>query len=298
MAKLLLLITILGLALAPQQKRSIETDHARHSDAHLLEVGHASKLRADASVPAEIKVVSYNIRWRGGKSLEKLIEFLKTDPEVGGATLLGLQEVDRNKKRTSNVNTAKLIANELGMHYAWAAPPMPKSAQEEETGVMILSPYPLADIVRLVLPHDGPGKRRRAGIGATVKIGDSKVRVYSLHAETRVGMDKKLDQLGAAIKDLANHPKDMPAIIMGDFNTWQMGAEKKTKNFFTSEGFVTPFDGKPTFLQRVLLVEIALRLDWIWLRNVEVTNSGIDTKISVSDHWPLWVALKLKPMRG
>jgi hypothetical protein len=34
-----------------------------------------------------------------------------------------LQEVDRNKKRTGNVNTARQLAEALGMRYAWAAPP-------------------------------------------------------------------------------------------------------------------------------------------------------------------------------
>jgi len=151
--------------------------------------------------------------------------------------------------------------------------------------------------VRIVLPHDGPNKRRRVGLGATVHLGGSKLRAYSVHAETRVGMDKKIDQLRAVTADLAHYPKDMPAIVMGDFNTWQADAEEKTKKFFTNEGFATPFAGQPTFCRRVVFVEITFRLDWIWLRHLEPTASGIDTKITYSDHWPLWVALKTKSVR-
>ena len=52
-----------------------------------------------------------------------MIKLLKDDPEIGGASILALQEVDRRKKRSGNNNTAKMIADELGLHYAWAAPP-------------------------------------------------------------------------------------------------------------------------------------------------------------------------------
>src|SRR5688572_24433379 len=109
-----------------------------HSDVPLLESGKAANIRKQTAAPSEIKVVSYNVRWRSGKELKNIIKFLKDDPEIGGAAILALQEVDRRKKRSGNSNTAKLIADELGLHYAWAAPPAPKPTDEEETGVAIL----------------------------------------------------------------------------------------------------------------------------------------------------------------
>src|SRR5438093_12794137 len=71
----------------------------------LLEIGQAKKVSSPAETPRQMKIVSYNIRWRGGDDLEKLIQFLRSDPEIGGARVIGLQEVDRNKKRTGNKNT-------------------------------------------------------------------------------------------------------------------------------------------------------------------------------------------------
>src|SRR5690242_17314504 len=85
------------------------------ADVSLLEFGKAEKLRKPASAPSEIKVVSYNIRWRSGEELKLLTKLLMEDPEVGGASILGLQEVDRRKKRSGNANTAKIIADRLGM---------------------------------------------------------------------------------------------------------------------------------------------------------------------------------------
>ena len=263
-------------------------------DVSLLESGQGTTLRKPASTPVELKVLSYNIRWRSGDDLKNMIKLLKDDPEVGGAAILALQEVDRRKKRSGNNNTAKIIADELGLHYAWAAPPSVKPTDEEETGVAILSVYPLSDVKRIVLPHPGPGKRRRVALGATIEIGSRQWRVYSAHAETRIKFDKKLEQFKAVLDDLAQYPKDMPAIIMGDFNTWEPNAHGKVTKLFLDAGLKTPFvDGKKTFRRKILLVPLELKLDWVWLRGLEARNCGIDRQIEISDHYPLWTNVKM-----
>src|SRR5689334_25153899 len=81
------------------------------NDGPLLESGQATTLRKQTSTPAEIKVISYNIRWRSGDDLKTLIKFLQEDPEIGSASILALQEVDRHKKRTGHNNTVKTIAD-------------------------------------------------------------------------------------------------------------------------------------------------------------------------------------------
>lgn len=262
------------------------------SEDRLLESGHAATLRKHAAGASEIKIVSYNIRWRGGDELKYLAKLLHDDPEVGSASILCLQEVDRKKKRTNNSNTAKTLADELGLHYAWAAPPTAKPDDEEETGVAILTVYPLSEVKRLVLPHPGPGKRRRVALGATVEIEGRRWRVYSAHAETRIPLGKKLEQYNAILEDLAHYPADMPAIVMGDFNTWEPNAGGKTIKLFTKAGLKTPFGGDKTFRRRVLFVPIELRLDWVWLRGLEAMRFGIDRQIEVSDHWPLWTIVR------
>ena len=265
---------------------------AHHNNDSLLESGKAATVKTKTSPPAEFKIVSFNIRWRSGDELRKLTKLLQEDPEIGSATILALQEVDRRKKRTGHSNVAKIIADELGMHYAWAAPPPPKPDDEEETGVAILSPYPLSEVRRIVLPHPGPNKRRRTGIGATVEIHAQKWRVYSVHAETRVSFDKKLEQFKAILQDLAQYPSDMPAIVMGDFNTWEANSERKTIKLFTEAGMRTPFGGQNTFKRTIVIMPIEFRLDWVWLRGLEAVSYGIDRKVEVSDHWPLWTNVR------
>jgi hypothetical protein len=60
--------------------------------AGLLEIGSASKPVKPQDAPSELKIVSYNIRWRGGQDLRELIGLLRDDPEIGGASIIGLQE--------------------------------------------------------------------------------------------------------------------------------------------------------------------------------------------------------------
>jgi endonuclease/exonuclease/phosphatase family metal-dependent hydrolase len=272
-----------------QTKKRVEADY---NDPALLETGQPVKAGRSEPLP-ELKVVTYNIRWRSGDDLKELVKLFREDAEIGKASIIALQEVDRQKKRTGNTNTVKLLAEELGLYYAWAAPPRAKPGQEEETGVALLSIYPLMDVKRIVLPHDGPGHRRRVALGACIKLDGIEMRVYSAHAETRISMEKKLDQLNALLEDLNQHAPKAPAIIMGDFNTWQSDAAPKTIKLFSEAGFTTPFDSQKTFSQKVLFVPIDFRLDWIWLRGLEVRNHGIDREVDVSDHWPLWTNVRL-----
>jgi len=266
-----------------------------HNDISLLESGQATTIRKQTSPPTEIKVISYNIRWRSGDDLQTLIKLLQEDAEIGCASILALQEVDRHKKRTGHNNTVKTIADALGMYYAWAAPPTAKPTDEEETGVAILSFYPLLDVHRIVLPNPGPGQRRRVALGATIDIPNRRWRVYSAHAETRIKIGKKLEQYKAVLEDLAKFPAGMPAIVMGDFNTWEPNVGGKVRKLFSDAGWKTPFEDQSTFRRKVLFVPIELKLDWVWLRGLEAGTFGINKKVEVSDHFPLWTNVRIGP---
>ena len=129
-------------------------------------------------------------------------------------------------------------------------------------------------------------------LGATIQIDGHKWRIYSVHAETRIPLDKKMEQYNAILEDLRSFPADTPAIVMGDFNTWEPNAGGKTAKLFTNAGLQTPFDGQKTFRRRVLFLPIELHLDWVWLRGLEATGHGVDRQIEVSDHFPLWTVVR------
>jgi endonuclease/exonuclease/phosphatase family metal-dependent hydrolase len=297
-AKLLVLLILpLSAILTNSQKTNAPNNPvsqiSSEAEASLLESGTPTKLRQIGLKDGEIKIVSYNIRYRSGDDLKKLLKLLREDPEIGNAMILGLQEVDRHKKRTDQTNTARTIADNLGLNYAWAAPPPAKPTDEEETGVAIMTPFPMSDIRRLVLPHEGPNQRRRVALGATVRINGKDIRVYSMHGETRIDMDKKIEQMGTLIQDLKQYPEDLPVVVVGDLNTWEASAAAKTIKLFSGAGFHTPFGSQTTFSRRVFLIPIEFRLDWVWLRGMRVVTYGIDRKINLSDHFPLWANVKL-----
>jgi endonuclease/exonuclease/phosphatase family metal-dependent hydrolase len=256
-----------------------------------LETGQAAKIISGPDGPAEITVVSYNIRWRTGAELQQIASWLKSKH----AMVIALQEVDRAKQRTSKTNNAQALAESLGMYYAWAAPPANKENQEEETGVALLSAYPLTDVTPIILPHKGPG-RWRAAIGATIRVGKTSIRVYSVHSETRMTLGQKLDQYRAAIDDLGRFPKSMPAIVMGDFNSWEPPTVDAVRKLFAQEHFSTPFpDDESTFKRSAIVFDVTLKLDWIWLRGMPAKSYGIDRTLTVSDHFPLWTEVSIAP---
>jgi endonuclease/exonuclease/phosphatase family metal-dependent hydrolase len=298
LVKVLVLIALpLGVLFAELRQAGstaqIDRNMSLDREASLLESGTPAKLLKVGPTNGEIKVVSYNIRYRSGDDLKQLIKLFREDPEIGNAVIIGLQEVDRKKKRTGNINTAKIMSDELQMNYAWAAPPTAKPTDEEETGVTILSPFPISDIRRMVLPHEGPNGRRRVALGATIRVQGIDLRVYSMHGETRIGMDKKMEQMGTLLQDLKTYPEHMPAIIVGDLNTWESNAARKTIKLFSDFGLKTPFGSQKTFCRKALFIPIEFRLDWIWLRGVEALTYGIDRQIKLSDHYPLWTNVKL-----
>ena len=284
---------VLGL-LAVNFLSSSSSQSNRENTDVLLESGQPEKPVTPAATN-EIKIVSYNIRWRSGEELQQIIRWLK---EASGPAIIGLQEVDRAKKRSGNTNHPKKIADQLGMYYAWAAPHQPGSAkkQEEDTGVELLSSSPLTDITRIVLPNPGPGDRVRVALGATTKIGNTLLRVYSAHSETRLPIAKKVDQLRAVLADLQKFPKDMPAIVLGDFNSWELPSVEGIRKLFTDTGFTTPLpDDESTFYRKTLMFDVKLKLDWIWLRSLTASSYGIERNLTVSDHFPLWTVTKISP---
>jgi endonuclease/exonuclease/phosphatase family metal-dependent hydrolase len=260
--------------------------------AELLETGSGARTQTPPAAPSEIKIVSYNMRWRSGESLREIINLLRGDPEIGRAQIIGLQEADRNKKRSGYTNTARKIADELGMYYAWAAPPLSERSKEseEETGVAILSAYPMTETVRILLPNEGPGGRRRVALGASISIGAKIIRVYSIHAETRISTEKKLEQLDAVVRDLKNYPKATGFIVLGDFNTLEQQSIENTTQLFTEAGFETPF---PNSLKTWKTFILELKLDWIWLKGLRPSDYGVDRKVTFSDHFPLWLKINL-----
>ncbi|HQR40904.1 MAG TPA: hypothetical protein PLF26_21150, partial [Blastocatellia bacterium] len=175
------------------------------------------------------------------------------------------------------------------MYYAWAGQPFrSEDDDEEDTGIALLSTFPLVDVERVELPHAGPRGRRRVALGATVVVGGSAMRVYVVHAERRIPTDQHLDQYRAVVTALSSRKDGGRAVVLGDLNSHRFVDE--TAEFFGTAGFASavPVD-EPTF--RVSLVKC--RLDWIWSRGLATTGGGVVRRTRLSDHWPVWTTVSL-----
>jgi hypothetical protein len=68
-------------------------------------------------------------------------------------------------------------------------------------------------------PNAGKRTRFKMMWGKVALLVLSTVSPLFTYAETRIPLDKKIEQLNALLQDLAHYPKQMPAIALGDFNT-------------------------------------------------------------------------------
>ncbi len=218
-----------------------------------------------------------------------LIQALTVDHILKEAVILGLQEVNRHHRKTGYKDVASELANVLGMHYAFAVENAYKKGGGER-GLAILSRFPISQAERISLPHTGPWGRRRIALGATLQMGRERLRIYSVHLESRIANRKHADQLTAVLTD-AERYRELPTVILGDFNTIRF-RRKKTFALMQASGFqALPYKG--TSFQRVLLLRI--KLDWIWARNLEILESGVQEEITASDHRPVWAKLRWRP---
>ena len=104
--------------LARTSSGSASSPSAEASASNLLEVGAPAQPPVIPEASGELRIVSYNISWRSGRELDEIIKLLREDAEAGGAAIIGLQDVDRNKRRSSNVTTARQMADVLIIHYS------------------------------------------------------------------------------------------------------------------------------------------------------------------------------------
>ncbi|HEY0003585.1 MAG TPA: endonuclease/exonuclease/phosphatase family protein [Pyrinomonadaceae bacterium] len=221
--------------------------------------------------------------------------------------ILALQEADKETARAGGHHVARELARELQMLYAHAATNIPRdevpkpkqwyldfeehigSDDAGDTGIALLSRWPPAKIERLDLPWQECAWRPRLALAATIPVGPTELHIFNSHIDPHAGIDEQLAQ-HAAILARADEAAG-PTILLGDFNTLTRSACARVRSFLESRGYSTPFRmGTATWRSG----PIRLQPDWIFVRDVKVTRSGVARRLSVSDHWPVWVEIELK----
>jgi len=176
-----------------------------------------------------IKVISYNIakgqgsanngaKFVGKRFLDEIVKLLKDEK----ADLIGMQEVDNNRKTTGGVNQAGYIADRLKMEHFWhEASAVGPRENINEHGNAVLSEHKILkkEFVKFKA-HGAPGAKpmfsETRGLSyALVDFGGTKVNFISTHfgfpEQAREGQAKELVEY---IKKLEG-----PVVLTGDFNT-------------------------------------------------------------------------------
>ena len=229
---------------------------------------------AGQEAPRGLRVVTFNVKY--ARQPDAAAALLRYDPRLAHADMIALQEMSES--------AVERIARTLGLNYVYY-PATLHPAAHGNFGNAILSPWPITDDVKILLPHRGRWRKSlRIAVGATVApAGHEPVRFYSVHMETPYGISfgDRREQAAAILADARAHPR---AIVAGDFNSRRILADA--------------FDGKEGF--RWLTPHIGHTISsYTWdhvaakgLRLRDCSSVGTVTYArDVSDHRPVWAEL-------
>ncbi|HEV2884186.1 MAG TPA: endonuclease/exonuclease/phosphatase family protein [Pyrinomonadaceae bacterium] len=298
-------------------------------DSEKIELGENKPGKTSASEVSKIVVASYNIRYAVGQFLISGGLLRKAGISASGrrdvvvaanigaaaraftdgqllpqVDVLALQEADKRTARAGGHHVALELADATGMNWIHVPagiprgqPPKPRQwwldfeepidlYDQGDTGVALLTRLPVSDIVRMDLPWSECAWRPRLAMAATLSCGSYQVRIVNAHVDPHAAVGGQLEQLEMLLEEANRF--DGPTLILGDFNTLSKKKVVETRNFLEARGYSTPFSsGTPTWRG----AGIRLHADWIFARDVEITNWGVARPLDVSDHWPIWVEI-------
>ena len=233
-------------------------------------VGHAAK----ATDAATLRIVSFNIEF--GAQVDSAIALLASDPALRAADVILLQEMDG--EGTERVATA------LGLWYVYF-PAIYHLRTRREFGNAVLSRWPIVEDGKILLPHTARFSRtQRTATAATLRVGESLVRVYSTHLSTMtdVAPTGRRDQLRTILSDAARYPR---VVIGGDMNDAAVGDVAREM------GYAWPTEHGPDTSRLG-------RWDHIFLKGLASPRSAAaGTVLDVrrtSDHRPVWAVAVLR----
>lgn len=124
-----------------------------------------------------------------------------------------------------------------------------------------------------------------------VRIGNRTLAAYSVHLESRNSDDLRRAQLSELLADARRYDEHMPVILAGDFN-FDL-TETSAAGGIEEMRFENPFNhGGAQTTVRSFGREVAI--DWILTRGpLHATAARVDTAVCASDHYPLFLTLRL-----
>jgi endonuclease/exonuclease/phosphatase family metal-dependent hydrolase len=230
------------------------------------------------------RVVSFNIAY--GIEVDRAIEVLRETDALRDPDFLALQEMDApGTERIAKALALNAVYFPSGVH--------PKHGRD--FGCAILSPWPLEEPRKILLPH---GARvsglRRSAVSAVVVRAGQRIRVYSLHLPSPLAISggSRQEELRVLGADAAS--ADVPVVIAGDFNSHGKVEELAQAGFL----WVTKDLGDTARLAVLGIGMGGLAYDHVLAKGLTpVSGPGamgvVPDNRGASDHKPIWAVLEL-----
>jgi len=227
--------------------------------------------RQPACAGEVLRVVTFNVRY--GIHVNRAISLLSTDDSLRGADVVLLQEMDEAG--------TKAVADSLGMAYVYY-PASWNAGTRRDFGNAVLSRWPIEADRKIVLPHHARiGGSQRAAVAVTLRVRQTRVRVYNVHLATfsANGPAARREQLETVLADADSFPR---VILAGDFNSETVPEVALGRNF------AWPTRALPR-------TEAFWTMDHILLRGLELADpTGLGVvrdQQGASDHRPVWAVV-------
>ncbi len=220
------------------------------------------------------KIVTWNIKY--ARDIDGAIETFNASPALQQADIILLQEMD--------VKGVEAIARALELNYVYyPASVHPNTGRD--FGESILSPWPLSDDVKIILPHKSPRNGQiRIAVRAWVQTPDAPVLAYCVHGETALMSPKqRMDQVQALRDDVPDEARLVA--IGGDFNTVTPFERDVLLQMMTDAGFAWLTEDAGSTVQGG---GVGVIMDYIFARGLKAVATGV-VDSDASDHLPVWV---------
>lgn len=251
-------------------------------------------------LPDVLTLMTYNIQH--GKGMDGQIDLHRIADVISlsDADIIGLQEVDKLKPRSDNEDQVRVLAEILGMHYAFGENlPAPGGGGY---GNAVLSRYPILSTDNTRLPTTGG--EPRGLMRATVDFNGTEVDFYVTHLSF-VSDENKI-QRAYVVDRISESPN--PFILVGDFNYVGpgIGDPRNTFHPLVRDAWLEAMQlnerrGGPKPPMRIgytfSSADPRTRIDYIFLSDETELVDGESVFVIdslASDHFPLAANVKIK----
>jgi endonuclease/exonuclease/phosphatase family metal-dependent hydrolase len=231
--------------------------------------------RRDRRRSGVVRVATFNIRH--GAAVDDDVRPLSLARACAAldADVLGLQELERGRRRSWYVDQGRFVAAYVRAHYV--AGPAIRRGRWRADGNGLVARGRIRGVEILDLPR-GPEREPRSAVLAAVTIGGATISIGVTHLQHRPARLRHLpsdasDQLRAVLDALTARPA--PRVLLGDLNLQPPVAQE----ILEAAGFTVPEHG-PTYPADAPRI----RLDYVAVDGLRVREVHVAPKAAVSDH--------------